>query len=94
MAGGRLQNCNFLPLDIFLLVCYNKDTEGGKKMDKYYLLYSDGTWDAIHTNATEEAIQKRISQHRFPFPIDLKGDSRREVLILKGITHIEKIKGV
>ena len=31
--GGWLQNCNFLPLDIFLLVCYNKDTEGGKKND-------------------------------------------------------------
>ena len=52
-------------------------------MDKYYLLYSDGTWDEIHTNATG-----------FPFPIDLKGDPRREVLILKGITRIEKIKGV
>lgn len=63
-------------------------------MDKYYLLYSDGTWDEIHTNATEEVIQKRINQHRFPFPIDLKGDPRREALILKGITHIEKIKGV
>ena len=63
-------------------------------MDKYYLLYSDGTWDEIHTNATEEAIQKRINQHRFPFPIDIKGDSRREVLILKGITRIEKIRGI
>lgn len=63
-------------------------------MDKYYLLYSDGTWGTISNTASDAAIQERVSKHIFPFPIDIKGDYRREVIILKGVNRIEKMRGI
>lgn len=63
-------------------------------MNKYYLLYSDGTWGTISNTASDEAIKERVSKHDFPFPIDIKGDYRREVIILKDVNRIEKMKGI
>lgn len=30
MPGRKLQNCNILTIDIFISMCYNKDTKEGK----------------------------------------------------------------
>ena len=45
---------------------------------EYYLLFSDGTWA---TTSDESKIDTIIERHRFPFPIDIKGDHRRWVKI-------------
>ena len=48
-------------------------------MEKYYLLFSDGTW-ASTTNKSH--IAEIAKQHRFPFPMDLEGDPRRTVTVI------------
>ena len=49
-------------------------------MNKIYLLFSDGTW-ASTTN--KEHINNIIEEHHFPFPLDIKGDSRRSVTLIE-----------
>lgn len=44
----------------------------------YYLLFSDGTWATV---SDESKIDTIVEHHRFPFPIDRKGDHRRWVKI-------------
>lgn len=48
-------------------------------MNKKYMLFSDGTW-ASTTNSSH--VKNIIDEHIFPFPMDIKGDSRREVIII------------
>ena len=66
--------------------------------DYIYILYSDGTWSAIskksNLTAPEDRIQKRIDSHWWPFPLDIKGDYRREVTIIHSCTNVQVIKGV
>ena len=56
-----------------------------------YLLFSDGIWDSVKS---EEKIQKVIENHYWRFPLDIKGDSRRAVTILRDVNNTQFIKGV
>jgi len=53
----------------------------------YYLLFSDGSWDACEAHQ----VDRIIANHWWPFPLDEKGDSRRTVTILTDICA-KKIK--
>lgn len=55
-----------------------------------YLLYSDGTWSTCPEEKTEEVIE----HHWWPFPIDIKGDPRRKVKIIKNLHWVTTVKGV
>ncbi len=57
---------------------------------KVLLLFSDGTWRECEEIIKEETI----ANHWWPFPLDIEGDPRRKVKIIKDFKIIEEQKGV
>lgn len=67
--------------------------------DYIYLVFSDGTWSAVNKNSNrlssvEDRIQKQIDNHYWRFPLDIKGDSRRTVTILRDVNNVQYMEGI
>ena len=67
-------------------------------MDKIYILYSDGTWSSVKKGgqlaSEEDKVSTHLKNHWWPFPLDIKGDSRRGAVIIRDATNIQRITGI
>lgn len=56
-----------------------------------YLLFSDGTWTRVDSH---DDIERAITYHWWPFPLDVAGDPRRSVRVITEIGLEVTRKGI
>lgn len=49
-------------------------------MKKLIILYSDGTWSEC---SNPSQLKEKMNKHWWPFPIDKKGDPRRNAIVFE-----------